>query len=193
MSGFLVDENLSPRLAAALTAAGHDARHVNEVGLQGEPDQAIMAWAAKGGRTVITADHDFHEHLFARGAAAPSVVRLSQRGPQALAGTEAQAERLASLLPGLEPYLAGGIAVTVDSGRLSVVPLPLAQRLQRLPTEAELDRVTRPGPARMRPGREQPGREGPGRAASPARPEAGRVLERVREHRLRPADRGLGR
>ena len=183
MSSFLVDENLSPRLAAALAAAGHDARHVNEVGLRGEPDQAIMAWAAQRRQTVITADHDFHEHLFSRGATGPSVVRLSQRGPQALAGTQAQVERLGSLLPGLDPYLANGIAVSVDRARLSVAPLPLTRRLQRLPTAAELDRVTRP----------RTGREQSGRTAPPSRPEPGRVLERVREHQMRPPGRGLER
>jgi len=183
MSSFLVDENLSPRLAAALATAGHDARHVNEVGLQGEPDQTIMAWAAQRGRTVITADHDFHEHLFARGAASPSVVRLSQRGPDALAGTRAQAERLGSLLPGLEPYLASGIAVSVDRARLSVVPLPLTRRLQRLPTGAELERVSH----------SRDGRDHSERRSSSVRADVGHVLERVRERRLKPPDRGLGR
>jgi hypothetical protein len=142
-----------------------------------------MAWAAQRGRTVITADHDFHDHLFARGTAAPSVVRLSQRGPDALVGTPAQAERLGSLLPGLEPYLASGIAVSVDRARLTVVPLPLTRRLQRLPTGAELE-----SDARRRTARDQPG---------PTRPRVraadGHVLERVRERRLSPPDLGRGR
>lgn len=157
MSRFLIDENLSPALAASLTAAGHDARHVNEVGLQGSPDRTIMGWAARERRTVITADHDFHDHLYATGAGSPSVVRVSQRGPAALAGAARQAERLASLLPGLEPYLASGIAVAVDGARLSVSPLPLSRRLHRLPTGAEKSR---------------------GRADD--------VMARVRERRLQP-------
>ena len=133
MSRYLVDENLSPALATALAQAGHDALHVNQVGLQGTPDQTIMGWAARERRSVITADHDFHEHLLASGSAAPSVVRVSQRGPDALVGTKVQAERLGALLPGLEPYLGNGIAVAVDRARLSITPLPLSRRVQRLP------------------------------------------------------------
>lgn len=164
MSRFLIDENLSPALAASLSAAGHDARHVNDVGLRGTPDATIIGWAARERRTVITADHDFHDHLFATGAASPSVVRISQRGPAALAGTPRQAERLASLLPGLEPYLASGIAVAVDANRLSVSPLPLSRRLHRLPTGVE---------------------------KSAARADA--VLARVRERRLEPPGPALER
>lgn len=168
MSRLLVDENLSPSLAAALTRAGHDARHVNDVGLAGTPDRSIMGWAARHQRTVITADHDFHDELFARGTTGPSVVRLSQRGPHALVGTEIQAERLADLLPALTPYLTSGIAVTVDRARLSVAPLPLARRVQRLPTPA----------APVPPG---------------SRQAAARTMERVRERRLGPAGSGLER
>lgn len=168
MSRFLVDENLSPALAASLRAAGHDAHHVNEVGLRGTPDQTIMGWAAQERRTVITADHDFHDHLFATGASSPSVVRVSQRGPDALAGTLRQSERLASLLPGLEPYLASGIAVAVDRTRLAVSPLPLSRRLHRLPTGVE-------------------------QALTPERKGADAVLARVRERRIAQPERGRDR
>ena len=148
MSRYLVDENLSPTLASALSQAGHEAVHVNQVGLQGTPDQTIMGWAARERRAVITADHDFHDHLLASGSAAPSVVRVSQRGPDALAGTSAQAERLGALLPGLEPYLGSGIAVAVDRARLSITPLPLSRRVQRLPTAADV-RTRAPSAARV--------------------------------------------
>lgn len=139
MSRFLVDENLSPALAASLVADGHDAVHVNDVGLSHRPDAQILGWAAQQDRTVITADHDFHEHLFVLGAAGPSVVRLSQRGPDALAGTRPQADRLRALVPGLEPYLAAGIAVSVDHRRISITPLPLQRRLPRLPAGRTVD------------------------------------------------------
>ncbi|GAC1534512.1 MAG: hypothetical protein NVS3B12_15390 [Acidimicrobiales bacterium] len=188
MSRFLVDENLSPALAASLTADGHDAIHVNDVGLSHRPDAQILGWAGQQDRTVITADHDFHEHLFALGATGPSVVRLSQRGPDALAGTRPQAARLRALLPGLEPYLASGIAVTVDHRRISVTPLPLQRRLQRLPSgradgpRASADRRS-PGTGIASPLAAK-------RGHSPTRG-AERVLERTRA--LRPEGHDTGR
>lgn len=40
----LVDANLSPRVAAILRSAGHDARHVTDVGLGTASDAEILAW-----------------------------------------------------------------------------------------------------------------------------------------------------
>ncbi|GAC1377602.1 MAG: hypothetical protein NVSMB4_07040 [Acidimicrobiales bacterium] len=191
MSRFLVDENLSPALAASLVADGHDAVHVNDVGLSHRPDAQILGWAAQQDRTVITADHDFHEHLFAQGAAGPSVVRLSQRGPHALAGTRPQAERLRALVPGLEPYLASGIAVSVDHRRISITPLPLQRRLQRLPSGRTNDgpdaaAVRQPGGAGVTPPQTTGRRHEPTRAAE-------RVLARTRALRLDGRDPGRSR
>src|ERR1700722_895121 len=96
MSGFVVDENLSPTLAATLRDQGHDAVHVNdpEVKLGGAPDLQIMEWAQEKGRTIITQDSDFVDALRVSGASGPSVIHISQRGGLALPGTELQADQL---------------------------------------------------------------------------------------------------
>ena len=39
---FLIDNNLSPLLADALKAAGHDAVHVRDLGMQAAPDEEIL-------------------------------------------------------------------------------------------------------------------------------------------------------
>jgi predicted nuclease of predicted toxin-antitoxin system len=43
---FLVDANVSPRDAALLVAAGHDAIALRDVGLAAAPDDDILDWAS---------------------------------------------------------------------------------------------------------------------------------------------------
>ena len=43
---FLIDNNLSPLLVDALKAAGHDAVHVRDLGMQAAPDEAVLERAA---------------------------------------------------------------------------------------------------------------------------------------------------
>jgi predicted nuclease of predicted toxin-antitoxin system len=39
---FLIDNNLSPLLVDALKAAGHDAVHVRDLGMQAAPEEAVL-------------------------------------------------------------------------------------------------------------------------------------------------------
>ncbi len=121
---YLVDENLSPRLADHLRAHGYIASHVGEVGLQGAPDERIAVWAARGRWTVVTQDADFFGILGAQGSRRPSVIRIAQRGPDGLLGAARQAERLTRLLPRLQAPLARGAAVTIHADTHRVVRLP---------------------------------------------------------------------
>jgi predicted nuclease of predicted toxin-antitoxin system len=56
---FLVDANLAPRVAARLEAAGHEAVHVDPVGLGTASDEVILSRAGDAGEVVLTADADF--------------------------------------------------------------------------------------------------------------------------------------
>jgi hypothetical protein len=56
---FLVDNALSPALAALLQQAGHDAIHVRSMGLQHADDDVIFDRAAVEHRIVMSADADF--------------------------------------------------------------------------------------------------------------------------------------
>ena len=51
---FLVDANLSPRVAARLRSAGHDATHVGDVGLLTADDQTILAHASGADADFVT-------------------------------------------------------------------------------------------------------------------------------------------
>jgi predicted nuclease of predicted toxin-antitoxin system len=56
---FLLDANLSPRLAVVLGQVGFATTHVVDVGLADADDQTIFDFAAAEEFVVITADSDF--------------------------------------------------------------------------------------------------------------------------------------
>ena len=58
---FLVDECLSPALAANLHEAGHDAVHIVDLGERGAPDTVVMQVARLQRRVLLSADTDFGE------------------------------------------------------------------------------------------------------------------------------------
>jgi predicted nuclease of predicted toxin-antitoxin system len=56
---FLVDAQLPPALARSLTAKGHAAEHVGDIGLQASSDEAIWDYALREGAEIVTKDEDF--------------------------------------------------------------------------------------------------------------------------------------
>ena len=56
---FLVDAQLPPALARSLTAKGHAAEHVGDIGLQASSDAAIWDYALREGAAIVTKDEDF--------------------------------------------------------------------------------------------------------------------------------------
>lgn len=59
MPKFLIDENLSPKIAGYLRTLGYSASPVREVGLTGRTDEEIVAWAKVHEHIVITRDIGF--------------------------------------------------------------------------------------------------------------------------------------
>ena len=57
----LFDENLSPRLVAALADLFPESAHVDRLGLGGEPDPVIWEYAKCHGFVLVSKDADFHE------------------------------------------------------------------------------------------------------------------------------------
>lgn len=118
----LLDANLSPRVAAMLSDAGHDAIHVASIGLLAATDPEILARAAADEMVLVTADNDFAMLLALSGASRPSVVHL--RGINELPKA-AVAELVIANLPAVADDLAAGAIVSLSPTRLAVRSLPI--------------------------------------------------------------------
>ena len=71
----LLDENLSPELAAWIQAPFPGSVHVREAGLKGQADSMIWEYAQKHGFAILTKDSDFQEKAVLTGAP-PKVIWL---------------------------------------------------------------------------------------------------------------------
>jgi len=71
---FLVDANLPPALADFFVKAGHQAEHVEKVGLRHSKDTLIWNYAIKNNAVIVTKDEDFEKKLSQQPKEAPSVV-----------------------------------------------------------------------------------------------------------------------
>jgi predicted nuclease of predicted toxin-antitoxin system len=99
----LVDMNLTPRWAAYLSSAGHDAVHWSTVGLAHAKDVEICEYARRHASVVLTNDLDFPQILAHTGASGPSIVVLRGeplvpeiRGPALTLALELSADELAA-------------------------------------------------------------------------------------------------
>lgn len=63
----LLDENLSPALAAILAEFYEDIRHVRDIDLKSAPDPVLWTYASREGYTIVTKDADFHHRSFLYG------------------------------------------------------------------------------------------------------------------------------
>jgi predicted nuclease of predicted toxin-antitoxin system len=120
---FLVDNALSPAVAAGLRAAGHDAVHVLDYRMHAASDEAIFERAALESRVVVSADTDFGALLSLREATAPSVILFRGTAPKRAA------EQVALILASLDvigPALQRGAIVVLERHRLRLRDLPIA-------------------------------------------------------------------
>ena len=127
---FLIDNALSPKLAALLVEAGHDAVHVRAVGLARAEDPEVLRHAALEERVLVSADTDFSTILALRSQAKPSFILF--RGAQERRPEE-QATLLLGKLPIMQPYLGSGAVVVISPDRIRIRNFPSCARRRSVP------------------------------------------------------------
>jgi predicted nuclease of predicted toxin-antitoxin system len=130
----LVDANLSPRVTERLNAAGHDARHVVDVGLVSASDALILDAADAEGRVVVSSDTDFGALLARRDRASPSFVLIRHMNELTPDG---QADLLLAAIAQAEPELEAGAVVTIARGKVRARRLLKGPELRTEPPNRE--------------------------------------------------------
>lgn len=117
----LIDMNLSPRWAAVLGQAGHEAVHWSDVGKANASDSEIMGFARENGFVVFTHDLDFSAILAATNGGKPSViqVRAEDVSPDSLG------DQVIAVILQMSGDLDAGVLLTLEPGRARVRVLPL--------------------------------------------------------------------
>jgi predicted nuclease of predicted toxin-antitoxin system len=114
---WLVDNALSPAMADALTAAGHDAVHVRTLDLHEAPDEVILQAAVDQGRILISADTDFGTMLTLGKVTRPSVVLFRHGAPRR---PQEQAALLLANVEAVTEDLEAGAIVVLHRDRIRV-------------------------------------------------------------------------
>jgi predicted nuclease of predicted toxin-antitoxin system len=112
-----IDSNLPPRLARELAEHGHDAVHAAALG--GDPgDDALMQFALRERRVIVTQDKDFGALAVQAGAISTGIVRIKRVANRLFLS------RIVDAISRHERDLLAGAVLTVEPGRLRVLRLP---------------------------------------------------------------------
>lgn len=119
---FLIDANLSPKIANLLKDKGHDAVHVLDINFHKATDQEIIELAVSEDRVIITSDHDFSRILSQSKAIRPSLIFIKGMNHRRAIS---QVEILLANFEAIQNALMSGAIVVIDSGLLRTRSLPI--------------------------------------------------------------------
>jgi predicted nuclease of predicted toxin-antitoxin system len=120
---FLIDNAVSPQIAAELRRIGHDAVHVSDYGLGTSTDEVVLMRAGAESRIVVTSDADFGEILAESGASHPSII-LFRRSSGKPSDENALLARALNK-PEVRETLEQGAIIVVDPRRIRIRKLPI--------------------------------------------------------------------
>jgi predicted nuclease of predicted toxin-antitoxin system len=121
---FLVDENLSPALLPVARAAGHEAMHVNHLGLRTARDWTLMRFAIDGNWVLVTNNTIEFRRRYHGTSPHPGVVFLVPSLPRA--GQVALFQAALDYLGGVESLANQAIDVDLaDNGSIVLRRYPI--------------------------------------------------------------------
>jgi len=118
---FLADMGISPRTVNWLKAAGYDAVHLVEEGLEQLADDEILVKSRDEGRILLTVDLDFGYLLAVSGETLPSVI-LFRLGNESY---EMINQRLSEVVSQCTEDLEAGAIISVSDQAFRVRRLPI--------------------------------------------------------------------
>ncbi|HEX8769085.1 MAG TPA: DUF5615 family PIN-like protein [Jatrophihabitans sp.] len=119
---FLLDHNISPKVADRLRAGGHDVVNAREVNLSRATDEVVIDFARAERRVLVSADTDFGTILARTSASTPSFILIRRMAHQR--PTE-QARIILDNLPVVADDLDAGAIVVLGDLTLRIRRLPL--------------------------------------------------------------------
>lgn len=78
---FLVDADVPSQVCSDLRVAGHDAVHINEIGLAGGDGPALISRARDEGRVILSRNNDLEFQLFLADDPTTSVIVIRDDSP----------------------------------------------------------------------------------------------------------------
>jgi predicted nuclease of predicted toxin-antitoxin system len=118
---FLADMGISPKTVNRLQSLGHDAVHLNDLGLSRMPDVAILQKARQEDQIILTNDLDFSDLLAAGGYTLPSVIIFRLKDMRAINVNH----YMDKILTGYQDELARGVVMSVRENRIRAHKLPI--------------------------------------------------------------------
>ncbi|MDQ7027735.1 MAG: DUF5615 family PIN-like protein [Anaerolineae bacterium] len=125
---FLIDHNLSAKVADGLQELGHDAVPVSAYDMSRADDDIIFDRAAAEDRVIVSSDTDFGMLLAIRQSKKPSIILLRLFGTMQRASE--QVALIDNNLPNIKVHLDAGCIVVIEPSRIRIRLLPIGSNVE---------------------------------------------------------------